>query len=163
MEAYRVGVLTVSDKGARGERTDTSGAAARELVEAAGGAVARHAVVPDEVEQIAATLRAWADDDHLDVVLTTGGTGLSPRDVTPEATTRVLDYDVPGIAEALRADGTRHIASAMLSRAVAGVRGRTLIVNLPGSEPAVRENLAVLLPVLAHAVTTLRGEQGDHV
>jgi molybdopterin adenylyltransferase len=94
--------------------------------------------------------------------LTTGGTGLSPRDVTPEATRAVLDYEVPGIAEALRADGLRQTPFAMLSRALAAVRARTLIINLPGSERAVRENMAVLLPVLPHALTTLRGEQGDH-
>ena len=161
--AIRAGVLTVSDKGARGERVDTSGAAIRALLAEAGFEVAREAIVPDERDQIAATLFGWADDDRLDLVLTTGGTGLAPRDVTPEATRAVIDYEVAGIAEALRAEGLRHTPFAMLSRALAGVRGRTLIVNLPGSERAVRENMAVLLAVLPHAVTTLRGEQGDHV
>lgn len=159
----RAGVLTVSDKGSRGERVDTSGAAIRTLLEAAAFEIARYAIVADEREPIAAMLRAWADDDRLDLVLTTGGTGLSPRDVTPEATRALLDYEVAGIAEALRADGLRQTPFAMLSRALAGVRARTLIINLPGSERAVRENLAVLLPVLPHALGTLRGEQGDHV
>ncbi len=159
---FTVGVLTLSDKGSRGEREDTSGAAIRELVAGAGGAVERYAIVPDEAEQIAATLREWIDAGGLDVVLTTGGTGLSPRDVTPQATRSMLDYEVPGIAEALRAEGLRHTPMSMLSRAVAGVRGQTLIVNLPGSERGVRENLAVLLPVLPHAVETLRGAAGDH-
>ena len=161
--AIRAGVLTVSDKGARGERVDSSGAAIRALLTEAAIAVTHTAIVPDERDQIAATLRAWADDERLDLALTTGGTGLAPRDVTPEATRAVIDYEVAGIAEALRADGLRHTPFALLSRALAGVRGRTLIVNLPGSERAVRENMAVLLPVLPHAVTTLRGEQGDHV
>ena len=160
---FTVGVLTLSDKGSRGERVDTSGAAIRELVAGAGGTVTQYAIVPDEAEQIAATLRAWVDAGGLDVVLTTGGTGLSPRDVTPQATRSVLDYEVPGIVEALRAEGLRHTPMSMLSRAVAGVRGQTLIVNLPGSERGVRENLAVLLPVLPHAVETLRGAAGDHV
>lgn len=161
--AFTVGVLTLSDKGSRGERVDSSGAAIRELVAGAGGTVERYAIVPDEAEQIAATLREWVDVGGLEVVLTTGGTGLSPRDVTPQATRTVLDYEVPGIAEALRAEGLRHTPMSMLSRAVAGVRGRTLVVNLPGSERGVRENLAVLLPILPHAVETLRGAAGDHV
>ncbi|MHB8577980.1 MAG: MogA/MoaB family molybdenum cofactor biosynthesis protein [Dehalococcoidia bacterium] len=159
----RTGVLTVSDKGSRGERDDTSGAAIRELLATIGAEVAAYSVVPDERDRIAAQLRAWADDLALDAVLTTGGTGLSSRDVTPEATRAVLDYEVPGIAEAMRAEGLRHTPMSMLSRALAGVRGRTLIVNLPGSERAVRQNLAVVLPVLQHAAETLRDRTGDHV
>lgn len=158
----RAGVLTLSDKGARGERVDTSGAAIRELLTGIGGQVLRYAVLPDEREQIATTLCLWADAGDLDLIVTTGGTGLSPRDVTPEATAAVVDYQVPGMAEAMRAAGLRHTPMAMLSRAVCGVRGRTLIVNLPGSEKGVRENLSVLLPVLPHAVETLRGAAGDH-
>lgn len=161
--AFTVGVLTVSDKGSRGEREDTSGAAIRALVAGVGGAVTQYAIVPDEADQIAATLRTWVDVGGLDVILTTGGTGLSPRDVTPQATRAVLDYEAPGIAEALRAEGLRHTPMSMLSRALAGVRGRTLIVNLPGSERGVRQNLAVLLPVLSHAAESLRGAAGDHV
>lgn len=161
--SFTVGVLTSSDKGARGAREDTSGAAIRELIAAIGGSVVRYEIVPDEREELQRRLCAWADAGDVDVVLTTGGTGLSSRDVTPQATLAVLDYEVPGIGEALRAEGLRHTPMSMLSRAVAGVRGRTLIVNLPGSERAVRQNLAVLLPVLPHAVETLRDRVGDHV
>jgi molybdenum cofactor synthesis domain-containing protein len=157
-----IGVLTLSDKGARGERQDTSGAAIGELLAPLGGTVRRYEVLPDDLETIAATLAAWADAGDLDLIVTTGGTGLSPRDVTPEATLRVLDRQAPGLAELMRAEGLRHTPMAALSRAVAGVRGRTLIVNLPGSEKGVRENLTVLLPLLPHAVQTLRGAAGDH-
>jgi len=127
-----------------------------------GGRVERYEVVPDEPDAIAGRLRAWADEEGLDVVLTTGGTGLTPRDVTPEATLSVLDRQVPGMAEAMRQGGMQNTPLAMLSRAVAGVRRRTLIVNLPGSEKAVRENLAFILPALAHAVESLQGRTGDH-
>ena len=157
----RAGVLTVSDKASRGERRDTSGPAIEEMLVEISARVVRCEVVPDEAEEIAARLRAWADEG-LDLVLTTGGTGLGPRDVTPEATLSVLDRQVPGIAEAMRLEGLKHTPMAMLSRGVAGVRGRTLIVNLPGSERGVRQNLAPILPALAHAVEALRGEAGDH-
>lgn len=152
-----VAVLTLSDKGSRGERADTSGPAIEELLGPLGATVRRRAVLPDDVERIAQTLREWADAGDLDLIVTTGGTGLAPRDVTPEATLQVLDRPAPGLAEAMRAEGLRHTPMAMLSRAVAGARGRTLIVNLPGSEKGVRESLTVLLPVLPHAVATLRG------
>jgi molybdenum cofactor synthesis domain-containing protein len=141
---------------------DTSGAAIRELLDRAGAVVRRSQIIPDDRDQISATLRSWADTGDLDLIVTTGGTGLSPRDVTPEATLAVLDYQVPGMGEAMRAEGLRHTPMAMLSRGVCGVRGWTLIINLPGSEKAVRENLGVVLPVLAHAVETLRGAVGDH-
>jgi molybdopterin adenylyltransferase len=154
----RVAVLTVSDAGSRGERADTSGAAVREMVAGAGGDVVAHDVVPDEREVIAARLREWCDAGAADVVLTTGGTGLAPRDVTPEATIDVAERVAPGIAEAMRAEGMRHTKRAMLSRAVAVVRGRTLIVNLPGSEKGVRESLGAVLAVLPHAVELLRGQ-----
>ena len=163
MAGMRVGVLTISDKGSRGERIDSSGAAIRELLGQAGSVVVRYEIVPDERDLIAARLLQWVDGAEIDVVLTTGGTGLSSRDVTPEATLTVLDYEVPGIMEALRAEGLKHTPMSMLSRAVAGVRGRTLIVNLPGSERAVRQNLNVLLAVLPHAVETLRDRSGNHV
>ena len=157
-----VGVLTLSDKGSRGERQDTSGAAIGELLAPLGAVVQRYAVLPDDLDGIAAALAAWADAGGLDLIVTTGGTGLAPRDVTPEATLRVIERPAPGLAELMRAEGLRHTPMAALSRAVAGVRGRTLIVNLPGSEKGVRENLAVLLPILPHAVETLRGAAGDH-
>lgn len=158
----RAGILTVSDKGSRGQRVDTSGAAIGEAVASLGGSVERYDIVPDEAEVIAARLRQWADDGSLDVIFTTGGTGLAPRDVTPDATLAVVERLVPGMAEALRQEGLRHTPMAMLSRQVVGVRGRTLIVNLPGSAKGVREGLACLLPVLPHAVETLRGEVADH-
>ncbi len=156
--AMRFGILTVSDKGSRGERVDTSGAAIRVMVDGIGGEIARAAVVPDERDQIAATLRAWCDSGDVDVVLTTGGTGLAARDVTPEATLDVADRLAPGIAEAMRADGMRATPRAMLSRAVAAVRGSTLIVNLPGSEKGARESLGAVIDVLPHAVELLRGD-----
>jgi molybdenum cofactor synthesis domain-containing protein len=158
----KVGILTLSDKGARGERTDTSGAAIRDLLTPLGVEVERYAVIADDFDGIVQTLAGWCDGRDLDLIVTTGGTGLAPRDVTPEATLRVLDRLAPGIAELMRAEGLRHTPMAALSRAVAGVRGRTLIVNLPGSEKGVRESLAVLLPILPHAVATLRGTVGDH-
>jgi molybdopterin adenylyltransferase len=160
---FRVGILTVSDKGSRGQRADTSGGAIRELLAGLEVQVERYEVVPDEQDVIAGRLRAWADEERLDLILTSGGTGLSPRDVTPEATLAVVDRLVPGMAEAMRQAGLTQTPMAMLSRAVAGLRGRTLIVNLPGSERGVRQNLAQLLPVLPHALETLRGEAGDHV
>jgi len=161
--ALRVGILTVSDKGARGERADTSGEAIREMLASLEATVEHYEVVPDEREVIVSRLRDWADKGDLGLILTNGGTGLSPRDVTPEATLEVVERLVPGMAEAMRQEGLKHTPMSILSRAVAGVRGRTLIVNLPGSERGVRQNLAFLLPVLAHAVEMVRGEAGDHL
>ena len=132
------------------------------MVQEAGGTVLRYLVLPDEAELLTETLRAWADAGDLDVLFTTGGTGLSPRDVTPEATLAVLHRETPGIAEALRVESLKKTPMAMLSRAVAGVRGRTLIINLPGSPKAVRECLEVLSPVLPHALETLRTSVEDH-
>ena len=158
----KLGILTVSDKGSQGLREDTAGAAIRELLAPPAAAVERYEIVPDEMDVISSRLRAWADDDHLDLILTTGGTGFDPRDVTPEATLAVIERLTLGLAEAMRLEGLRHTPNAMLSRAVAGLRGRTIIVNLPGSERAVRESLAALLPILEHAVKTARGRYGDH-
>jgi molybdopterin adenylyltransferase len=157
----RVGILTISDRGSRGEYRDLSGPAIRALVaERLGAAVDREAIVPDERRIIAGTLCAWADEARLDLVLTTGGTGFAPRDVTPEATRDVVEREAPGLAEAMRAASLRVTPHAMLSRAVAGIRGRTLIVNLPGSPKAVRENLETILPALPHAIELLQGEKG---
>jgi molybdopterin adenylyltransferase len=156
----RAGVLTVSDKGARGEREDTSGPAVREMLEAAGVEVVRTTIVPDEPGEIQAVLIAWSDEG-LDLVLTTGGTGFSPRDRTPEATRAVLDRETPGISEAIRADGMKKTPKAMLSRAVSGIRKRTLIINLPGSEKSVREGLAAVIGVLPHGIEILHGESAD--
>ena len=160
--AIRAGVLTISDKASRGERVDTSGAAIAELLTTIDAAIDRSEVVPDERDQIAATLRSWADSDELDLVVTTGGTGLGPRDVTPEAMTEVIERPVPGLGELMRSAGLKHTPMAALSRGVVGVRGRCLILNLPGSEKGVRQNLSAVLDILPHAVELLRGRVGDH-
>lgn len=158
----RAAILTLSDKGSRGERADTSGPAIRELLEAGDARVQAYRVLPDEPDDIAACLQAWADGGEIDLILTTGGTGLAPRDRTPEATARVIERPAPGFAEAIRAESLRRTPMAVLGRGIAGIRGRCLIINLPGSEKAVRESMAVILPALPHAVETLRGEAGDH-
>lgn len=153
----RIGILTVSDRSSRGERPDASGPVIQTFVtERLASQVVRAAIVPDEAAAISAALVAWCDEDDLDVIFTTGGTGFAPRDVTPEATRAVLTREAPGLAEAMRAASLAITPHAMLSRAVCGLRGRTLIVNLPGSPKAVRENLLTLLPVLPHAVQLLR-------
>jgi molybdenum cofactor synthesis domain-containing protein len=156
----KVGILTVSDKGSRGERVDRSGPAIREMIEAAGGEIARTKIVPDEPEEIRAVLLAWSDEG-LDLVLTTGGTGFSPRDRTPEATKSVLEREAPGLPEAMRRAGAEKTPTAMLSRAAAGIRKATLIVNLPGSEKAVRESLGAILPALPHAIEILKGAASE--
>jgi molybdopterin adenylyltransferase len=153
----RAGVLTISDRASRGERADTSGGAIAELLSAIDSSVVRQDVVPDERDMISAVLVEWCDSGELDVIVMTGGTGLAARDVTPEAVRAVAERDVPGVAEAMRAEGMRHTPKAMLSRSVAAVRGRTLILALPGSEKGVRESLGAVLPVLEHAVEILSG------
>lgn len=150
-------VLTISDAGSRGERVDTAGPAAVEVLSSAGFTVAGTSILPDEPPRITEELRRLADVEHAALIVTTGGTGLGSRDRTPEATTEVCDYLVPGIGEAMRAASLPITQMAMISRAVAGVRGQTLIVNLPGSEGGARDNLKTVLPVLHHAVTLLRG------
>lgn len=159
---YTAAILTTSDKGAAGEREDTSGAAIREMLESISVEVAKYEIVPDERDAVAKRLREWSDSGDVQLIVTTGGTGLGPRDVTPDATMSVLDYEVPGIAEAMRAEGLRHTPMSMISRAVAGVRNRVLIINLPGSPKGVRENLAVVLPVIQHALDLLAGGGADH-
>ncbi|MCW5863218.1 MAG: MogA/MoaB family molybdenum cofactor biosynthesis protein [Anaerolineae bacterium] len=159
----RVGILTISDRAAAGDYVDESGpAAAAGVTTATGWPIERQAVIPDDFDAIVRTLRQWCDDG-LELVLTSGGTGFAPRDVTPEATRAVIERDAPGIAEALRAESLRVTRHAMLSRGVAGLRGQTLIINLPGNPRAVRENLDVLLPVLPHALDllTARPESGQ--
>jgi molybdopterin adenylyltransferase len=163
----RVAILTISDRSARGERPDASGPAIEQFVAGRLRAeVVRAAVVPDEPDVIRATLAEWCDTDAADLILTTGGTGFAPRDVTPEATRAVIEREAPGLAEAMRQASLAVTPHAMLSRAVCGIRGRTLIVNLPGSPKAVVENLQTIAAALPHAVQLLRdlpaSEQGHH-
>lgn len=158
----RVAVLTISDATSRGERADGSGDACAEWVSAIGGTLAARSVVSDDVIPIVRQLVAWCDSDDADLVLTTGGTGLSPRDVTPEATRAVLDREAQGIAERLRAVTGASFPRAALSRGLAGVRGRTLVVNLPGSTSGVRDMLAALAPIVDHAVDIVRSVPTDH-
>lgn len=159
----RAGVMTVSDRSFRRERPDDSGPAVAGLLARLPASVEQQVVIPDERDIIARALRHFADVLDLDLVVTTGGTGVDPRDVTPEATRDVIDREIPGMAEAMRAESQRKVGTAMLSRAVAGVRRGTLIVNLPGSPEGARENLEVILPALPHAIGKIRGTPGDCV
>ena len=151
----RVGILTISDRSAIGEREDQSGPLLTEIVRSKGWTVVETTVLPDEAAQISSLLKQWSDSGNADLILTTGGTGFAIRDVTPEATLEVVDRLTPGLAEAMRAHSLKKTSHAMLSRAVVGIRGSTLIVNLPGSPIGARENLEVILPILPHAVQVL--------
>ena len=160
---FSVGILTVSDKGSQGQRPDESGQVIRASLSRLDSHVIKYEIIPDEEEAIANRLTDWADAGKIDVILTTGGTGLSHRDVTPEATLFVVDKVVPGFAEAMRAKTFEITPMAILSRAAAGVRGKCLIINLPGSPKAVQECLEVILPAITHAVEIIKGEVTEHV
>jgi molybdopterin adenylyltransferase len=153
--SLRIAILTISDRSASGERPDSSGPALAEMIENQGWQIVRQAILPDDRQALEYRLITWADSGEIDVILTTGGTGFSPRDVTPEATRAVIERPAPGLTEAMRMSSLQVTPHAMLSRAVAGIRQQTLIVNLPGSPKAAVENLEVLLPVLPHAVQLL--------
>ncbi|HEX3044208.1 MAG TPA: MogA/MoaB family molybdenum cofactor biosynthesis protein [Bacillota bacterium] len=157
----RAGILTASDKGSKGERVDESGKVIEELLERIEAKVVSYSVVPDERTVISAKLEEMADEMGVDLILTTGGTGFSPRDITPEATLDVIERQIPGIPEAIRQKSLEVTNRAMLSRAVAGIRKKTIIINLPGSPKGVRECLEVVLPVLPHAIEILKGEAGE--
>jgi molybdenum cofactor synthesis domain-containing protein len=154
-----VAILTLSDKGSRGEREDLSGPAIKEIMEKLNARVEYYEIIPDEKDLIKEKLFNYTN--KVDIILTTGGTGLSPRDVTPDATREVIDREIPGIAESMRAEGLKKTSRSMLSRAVAGVRGSTLIINLPGSPKAIKENLEVMLDIIPHAVEKIKGGSED--
>lgn len=158
---FPTGVLTISDKGSQGKRVDESGKTAVSLLQGAGFSVKQTKIIPDDRQQIARTLIEWADKEGLSLVVTSGGTGLSPSDVTPQAMKEVIDFEVPGMAEAMRAESLKKTPHAMISRAMVGVRKRCLIINLPGSPGGVRDNLAVVLPALKHALEKLGGDTSD--
>ena len=160
MRELRIGILTISDRAAAGERPDASGPALEEVINECGWRTIQRLVIPDDYLIIRAQLIQWAEVDDMDVILTTGGTGFSPRDVTPEATMSVVDRPAPGLAEAMRQSSLLNTTHAMLSRAAAGIHHKTLIVNLPGSPKGAIENFNVIIPVLPHAVELLRDDPG---
>jgi molybdenum cofactor synthesis domain-containing protein len=157
----KAGVITISDKGSRGEREDRSGQEIITMLENIGIEITHTKIIPDEKDQIKESLIDYADRKGIDLIVTTGGTGVSPRDVTPDATLAVIDKEVPGMAEAMRRESAFNTPHAMISRAMAGIRGSSLIVNLPGSPKAVRENLAVILPALKHAIEKIKGDDAE--
>ncbi|MDQ1336286.1 MAG: hypothetical protein QG552_3236 [Thermodesulfobacteriota bacterium] len=157
----RAGILTISDKGSRGLRQDESGKAVFRILEGHGFDVVRQDIVPDDRQQIADALVQWVDEEGLSLIVTSGGTGLSPTDVTPQAMEQVIDYPVPGMAEAMRAESLKKTPHAMISRAMVGVRRASLIINLPGSPRGAKENLSVVLPALNHALSKLAGDTTD--
>jgi molybdopterin adenylyltransferase len=158
---FKVGIITASDKGSRGERVDQSGQVIREMVPEINGEVVVYQMVPDEFDQLRDAMIKQADIDQVDLIITTGGTGLSLRDVTPEATKAVIDREVPGIAEVMRMESLKKTNRAMLTRGIAGTRKQTLIINLPGSPKAVRECLEVIFPALPHGLQILKGEASE--
>jgi molybdenum cofactor synthesis domain-containing protein len=159
----RAAVLTISDKGSRGEREDASGPAVCELLKQAGITLVHSDIIPDEQDCIARRLEACCDEMRCDLVVTTGGTGVAPRDVTPEATRQVIERELPGFGEAMRMESLKITPHAVISRAMAGIRGRSLIINLPGSPKAARENLATVLPAIAHTISKIQGDPSDCV
>ncbi len=158
---FTIGIVIVSDKGSKGEREDKSGPAIEKALSPLGGIIKKYTVVPDEKEAITSAIKEMADKLHIDLILTSGGTGFSSRDITPEATLEIIDRFVPGIPEAMRAESLRITPKAMLSRAVAGIRKSSLIINLPGSPKGVNECLDVFIPALRHGIEILRGEARD--
>ncbi|HBR18451.1 MAG: molybdenum cofactor biosynthesis protein [Deltaproteobacteria bacterium RIFCSPLOWO2_12_FULL_43_16] len=156
-----VGILTMSDKGSRGEREDLSGKEIERMIKDLPAEVMAYEVIPDETDIIKAKIKEFVDKKKLDLILTTGGTGVSPRDVTPEATRAVIEKELPGMAEVMRAESLKKTPNAMISRAVCGIRKQSLIINLPGSPRAVRENLSVVLPAISHAVEKIKGSQEE--
>ena len=154
----KIGILTCSDKGSKGERIDTSGVAIKEIVKEIGGEVIKYEIVPDAQKIISEKLKNWSDEVKLDLIFTTGGTGLSERDITPEATEEIIDRKVPGFSEIMRFSGFKNTKHSILSRGVSGLRKKTLIINLPGSEKAVRENLKIILPSIPHAIEIIHGK-----
>ncbi len=160
-ETFRFAVVTMSDKGSRGERADTSGQALQELLKEEGYIFQGYEIVPDSIEEIVKTVLEFVDNQHIDLVITTGGTGVAPTDVTPEAMEDIIEKDIPGMAEAMRAASLRKTPHAVLSRGRAGIRGKSLIINLPGSKKAALENIEVLLAALPHALDKIRGGTSD--
>ncbi len=160
-DIFLSGVLTVSDKGSAGLREDESGKIVADMLKAEGFQVAKKEIVPDDRQQISKRIIQWIDEDGLSLVVTSGGTGLSPTDVTPQAMEEIIDYPVPGIPEAMRAASLLKTPHAMISRAMAGVRGNSLVINLPGSPGGARDNLSVVLPALKHALMKLQGDPSD--
>jgi molybdopterin adenylyltransferase len=158
---FRAVVITVSDRGSRGERADGSGPAVERILREMGMEIIGRRIIPDEREMIRRTLLEWSDGGGADLIVTTGGTGVSPRDVTPDATREVIDREIPGMAEAMRRQSSAVTPHAMISRALAGIRGRTLIINLPGSPKGATENLGVLLPALPHAIEKIKGDESE--
>jgi len=158
---FKVVILTISDRGSKGEREDSSGPLIREMVRELPAEVIYYEIIPDEKEKIVEALKKSVDRLKADLILTTGGTGLSPRDVTPDATLEVIQKEAPGFSEAMRAESLKKTPHAMISRAVTGIRGSSLIVNLPGSPKSVKENLSVILPALPHALSKLKGDPAE--